>query len=67
MCIRDSFEAFANLYRNFALAVRARWEGKEQDPLYDFPGVYDGLRGMKFIDTVIASDKSDEKWTKFFQ
>ena len=61
------FEAFANLYRNFALAVRARWEGKEQDPLYDFPGVYDGLRGMKFIDTVIASDKSDEKWTKFFQ
>lgn len=61
------FEAFANLYRNFALAVRARWEGKEQDPLYDFPGVYDGLRGMKFIDTVIASDKTDTKWTKFIE
>jgi len=58
-------EAFANLYRNFALAVRAHWEGKEQDPLYDFPDVYDGLRGMKFIDTVLASDKSEEKWTKF--
>jgi predicted dehydrogenase len=61
------FEAFANLYRNFALAVRARWEGKAQDPLYDFPDVYDGLRGMKFIDTVIASDKTDTKWTKFLQ
>ena len=59
------FEAFANLYRNFALAVRARWAGEVQNPLYDFPDVYDGLRGMKFIDTVIASDKSDEKWTKF--
>lgn len=61
------FEAFANLYRNFALAVRARWEGKEQDPLYDFPNVYDGLRGMKFIDTVLASDKTDTKWTKFIE
>ena len=61
------FEAFANLYRNFALAVRARWDGKEPNPIYDFPDVYDGLRGMKFIDTVIASDKTDTKWTKFFQ
>jgi predicted dehydrogenase len=59
------FEAFANLYRNFALAVRARWAGKEQDPLYDFPTVHDGLRGMKFIDTVLASDKTETKWTKF--
>ena len=59
-------EAFANLYRNFALAVRAHWEGKEPDPLYDFPDVYDGLRGMKFIDTVLASDQAEEKWTKFF-
>ncbi len=60
-------EAFANLYRNFALAMRARWEGKDADPLFDFPTVYDGLRGMKFIDTVLASDKTDTKWTKFFQ
>jgi predicted dehydrogenase len=60
-------EAFANLYRNFALAVRAHWEGKAQDPLYDFPTVHDGLRGMKFIDTVLASNETDTKWTKFFQ
>jgi predicted dehydrogenase len=59
------FEAFANLYRNFAFHVRARWEGKKADPVYDFPSAREGLRGMKFIDTVLASDKSDQKWTDF--
>ena len=59
------FEAFANLYRNFAFQLRARWEGKTADPVYDFPSARDGLRGMKFIDTVLASDKSDQKWTDF--
>lgn len=59
------FEAFANLYRNFAYAVKAHMEGREPDPLYDFPTVKDGIRGLAFIDTVIASNESDEKWTKF--
>lgn len=59
------FEAFANLYRNFAIHVRAYWEGKQADPVYDFPGAQDGLRGMKFIDAVIASNKTDTKWTDF--
>lgn len=61
-------EAFANLYRNFALTLRARLNGEEPDPLnLDFPGVEEGLRGLAFIDTVLASDKSGEKWTKFIQ
>ena len=59
------FEAFANVYRNFAYAVRAHMAGKPADPLYDFPGVQDGVRGLAFIDTVLASDKSEMKWTKF--
>ena len=59
------FEAFANLYRNFAFHLRARIEGTTVDPVYDFPTEKDGVRGMKFIDTVIASDKSDLKWTDF--
>ncbi|WP_439557574.1 Gfo/Idh/MocA family protein [Dyadobacter sp.] len=59
------FEAFANLYRNFALHVRAYWEGRKADPVYDFPTAQDGLRGMKFIDTVIASNQTDTKWTDF--
>ena len=59
------FEAFANLYRNFAFHVRARLEGKTVDPVYDFPSAKDGLRGMKFIDTVLASNQSEQKWTDF--
>ena len=59
------FEAFANIYRNFAYAVKAHMEGREPDPIYDFPGVQDGIRGLEFIDTVIASNQSDKKWTKF--
>ena len=58
-------EAFANLYRNFAIHVRARWEGKQADPVYDFPSAKDGLRGMKFIDTVLESNVSEQKWTNF--
>lgn len=61
------FEAFANVYRNFAYAVKAHMEGKLADPIYDFPSALDGVRGLAFIDTVIASSKSDEKWTKFVQ
>lgn len=56
-------EAFANLYRNFALTVGARIEGKEPKPEWlDFPGAYDGVRGMLFIEKVIESGKSDQKW-----
>ncbi|RYF37881.1 MAG: gfo/Idh/MocA family oxidoreductase, partial [Cytophagaceae bacterium] len=60
------FEAFANLYRNFAYAVKAHMEGREADPLYDFPKAADGVRGLAFIDTVIASSQNDStKWTTF--
>jgi predicted dehydrogenase len=56
-------EAFANIYRNFAYCVRAHIAGVAPDPIYtDFPTVHDGVRGMKFIDKVIASGKSKSKW-----
>jgi predicted dehydrogenase len=58
-------EAFANIYRNFAVTLRARLEGREPDPLYtDFPTVSDGVRGMKFIEQVIKSGKMGAKWVK---
>ncbi|GAB3554178.1 Gfo/Idh/MocA family protein [Spirosoma fluminis] len=60
------FEAFANIYRNFAFAIRARANGQEPDPVYDFPTAKDGVRGLAFIETVIASSQDDStKWTKF--
>ena len=59
-------EAFANIYRNFAYCVRARIEGSTVDPVYaDFPTISDGVRGMRFIDKVIESGKSNKKWVSF--
>lgn len=56
-------EAFANLYRNFALCVAARIDGRDPEPAWlDFPDAEDGVRGMLFIEKVIASGKSDQKW-----
>jgi hypothetical protein len=31
----------------------------------DFPTADDGVRGMAFIDNVVASGASNEKWTPF--
>ena len=58
-------EAFANIYRNFAKCVQARLGNKKPNKMYtDFPTVSDGVRGMKFIEKVVASSKSKSKWTK---
>lgn len=56
-------EAFANIYRNVAKCIQARLEGVEVDEVYqDYPTVSDGVRGMHFIDKVIESGVSDQKW-----
>ena len=58
-------EAFANIYRNFAYCLRAQLKGKKAKAVYhDFPTVEDGLRGMHFIEKVVASSKSKQKWVK---
>jgi predicted dehydrogenase len=59
-------EAFANIYRNFARTLSAKLEGDKVDPaLVDFPSVHEGIRGMAFIDNVVRSNQSNEKWTSF--
>ena len=58
-------EAFANVYRNAADTIRARRARTRPDPLArDFPTVDDGLRGMVFIETVVKSARSMQKWLK---
>jgi predicted dehydrogenase len=58
-------EAFANIYRNVAFCLQARWRGEDPDPLYlDFPTVHDGVRGMQFIEAVVASSNGTDKWYK---
>ena len=59
-------EAFANIYKNFALTLQSKLSGKEPTSfMLDFPTVDDGVRGMAFIENVIASGNSTQKWTEF--
>ncbi|MBS1626582.1 MAG: Gfo/Idh/MocA family oxidoreductase [Bacteroidetes bacterium] len=59
-------EAFANLYKNFALTIRAKANNEiVKNEWLDFPGIEDGIRGMAFIENVVASSKSNEKWIEF--
>ncbi len=59
-------EAFANVYLNATDTMRARMLGVEPTELeLDFPTVYDGARGVYFIEKVVESSKSDAKWTPF--
>ncbi len=59
-------EAFANIYRNFAEAVRANKVGFILENS-DIASVHDGLSGMRFIDAVVESAASNEKWIKLKQ
>jgi predicted dehydrogenase len=60
----DGFiEAFANVYRAAYTAIRAEVSG-EPIPICDYPSVDDGVIGMAFIETVLKSAASVEKWVK---
>lgn len=59
-------EAFANIYRNFAAHIRARNEKRKlakDDAILDYPKIEDGIRGMAFIEAVVASSKANAAWT----
>lgn len=59
-------EAFANIYRNFALTLNAKLNGEiPTEEMLDFPTAKDGVRGMAFIENVVASSKSSQKWHEF--
>lgn len=58
-------EAFANIYKNFALTLWGKLDNKPVDTdLIEFPSVDDGIRGMAFIDNVVKSSESNDKWTE---
>ena len=54
-------EAFANIYRAFAAAIRAGAAGPGGADA--FPCVPDGVRTMAFVESVIANAGGDSKWT----
>lgn len=58
-------EAFANLYRNAATCIQHILEGTEPpEEAKDFPTIYDGLRGMKFVDKAVESS-GIKSWVEF--
>ena len=54
-------EAMANLYGDLAKAIRGEVAGHDAPGV---PGIDVGLRGMAFIETVIANHRGDAKWTE---
>ena len=50
-------EAFANIYKMFAEAIRAGKSG-------DYPSVSDGVAEMRFLEAIVANSHGTEKWTK---
>jgi len=58
-------EGFANHYMNFCDAIRAVDAKRRPTPVeLDFPGVADGVRGMRIIDAVVDSHRAGGVWTR---
>ena len=58
-------DAFANIYSDAAEAIAGRRAGKEAEPLaLYFPNSWDGLLGIRFVDSVIKSSEANGKWVK---
>ncbi len=58
-------EGFANIYSDAAEAISARRAGKSANPLaLYFPNSWDGLLGVRFVNSVIESSKANGQWMK---
>jgi predicted dehydrogenase len=53
------YEALANIYKGAAKSIRG-----DKFNAGEFPTVHDGVRGMKFIHSVVKSDKDGNIWMK---
>jgi predicted dehydrogenase len=62
-------ESFANIYRNFGATVRTLKNGeKPAGKILDFPTVYDGVRGLQFIETMVEAGYNEkQKWQKWIE
>jgi len=60
------FEAFANIYTNFISALTEKINGAEVSPQdFDYPGVKQGLQGVKFIEKCVESSQKGAVWVDF--
>lgn len=58
-------EGFANIYSEAATAILARRDGNPVPPEVVFPTVRDGVRGVAFVETCVASSKRNGAWVRF--
>ena len=60
------FEAFANIYTTFCDALMKKLAGEvPSEADMDFPGVEEGLQGVKFIEKCVESSKTGSTWINF--
>ncbi|MWD26860.1 gfo/Idh/MocA family oxidoreductase [Aquicoccus sp. SCR17] len=55
-------EGFANIYTEAARAIRAHRKGQPAPDGTLYPGIQDGLKGVRFIEACVASSKRDARW-----
>ncbi len=53
-------EAFANIYRDFMADLRRIEAGEAA--LRDYPGIEDGIRGMRFVQAAVESSRKGTVW-----
>ena len=59
-------EGFANIYGDVSKKLFALINKQKYDSSNDcYPTIYDGVEGMKFIETVLESSNNNCKWTQF--
>ncbi|MCK4555959.1 MAG: gfo/Idh/MocA family oxidoreductase, partial [Candidatus Aminicenantes bacterium] len=60
------FEAFANIYSTFITALNKKLSGESlSKEELDFPGVDEGVQGVKFIEKCVESSKKGTVWIDF--
>ena len=59
-------EGFANIYSDVYKRLFAQTNKQNYDQSNDcYPTIYDGVEGMRFIETVLESNNNNSKWVEF--
>ena len=59
-------EGFANIYNDVYKKLYAQINNQNYDDSNDcYPTIYDGVEGMRFIETALESSKNNGKWIRF--
>jgi hypothetical protein len=57
-------EAFATIYAEAARAIRARQAARPEPEGVTYPGLSDGLSGMRFVSACVASHRRNGAWVR---